>query len=113
MWGKLRKKGNLNTNQKEGIMKSSTLIAVILAACFLMFVLSGCAHQPVPPGSGVPGFWKGLLHGCIAPVTFIISLFTDYRIYEFPNAGRWYDFGFMLGIGGFGGGLFGAARRKK
>ena len=29
-----------------------------------------------------------------------------------PNVGRWYDFGFMLGIGGFSGGVFAGSRRK-
>jgi hypothetical protein len=49
----------------------------------------------------LPGFWLGLWHGTIAPITFIISLFSDIKIYAFPNLGKWYDFGFMLGIGGF------------
>ena len=35
----------------------------------------------------------------MAPITFIVSLFADgVRIYETNNNGRWYDFGFMLGI---------------
>jgi hypothetical protein len=55
---------------------------------------------------GVPGFWKGLWHGCIAPITFFVSLFSDHvRIYAAPNAGVWYDFGFMIGIGGFSHGV--------
>jgi hypothetical protein len=94
-------------------MKSSTLSILIFTVILLSLFLVGCAHQPLPPGHFYPGFWKGLLHGFIAPVSFIVSLFTDYRIYEFPNAGRWYDFGFMLGIGGFSGGIFGAARHKR
>jgi hypothetical protein len=110
---KIRKICNQFINKKEGSMKSSTLITIVLAVCFLSLFLAGCAHQPVPPGSGVPGFWKGLLHGFIAPVSFIVSLFTDCRIYAFPNAGRWYDLGFMLGIGGFGGGIFGVVRNKR
>lgn len=52
------------------------------------------------------GFWLGLWHGIIAPVTFLISLFTDnVNIYEVHNNGNWYDFGFVLGAGIlFGGG---------
>ena len=47
----------------------------------------------------VAGFWHGFWHGIIAPVTFIISLFTDtVNIYEVHNNGNWYDFGFMFGI---------------
>jgi hypothetical protein len=38
----------------------------------------------------------------IAPITFFVSLFADgVRIYETNNRGRWYDFGFMLGIGAY------------
>lgn len=44
------------------------------------------------------GFFDGLWHGLILPITFIISLFdSDVRIYEINNSGLWYDFGFVLG----------------
>lgn len=51
------------------------------------------------------GFWAGLWHGLIAPITFIFSLFNlNVRIYETNNTGRWYDFGFLIGISiSFGG----------
>jgi hypothetical protein len=89
---------------------SSTASAVLLA-----LALAGCAATQVPDASasGAPSFWLGLWHGFIAPVTFVISLFSDtVRIYAVPNVGRWYDFGFMLGIGGFSGGVFAGSRRK-
>jgi len=76
----------------------------------IVMLLVGCAHQPVAV-SGTPGFWWGLLQGFIAPLSFIGSLFSDCRIYAFPNCGGWYDFGFMLGIGGFGGGVFASSRK--
>jgi len=48
------------------------------------------------------GFWGGLWHGSIAPFTFLISLWNDgISIYETNNNGRWYEFGFLLGIGGY------------
>ena len=61
--------------------------ALILSACF--------AEQTSTTAAAViPGFWKGLWHGIIAPIAFIVSLFSDHvRIYALPNAGRWYDFG--------------------
>ena len=59
--------------------------------------LSSCAHQPKPTTYDVPGFWLGLLHGFLIVFQFIGSLFTDHRIYAFPNSGRWYDFGFVIG----------------
>jgi len=53
------------------------------------------------------GFWYGLWHGSISPVTLVISLFSDnIGMYEVYNNGGWYDFGFLLGAGGvFGGGI--------
>ena len=66
-------------------------------------VLSGCAGQPPPPGTELPGFWWGLVHGIIAPFALIAEIFTDVRIYEFPNKGGWYDLGFMLGVSSWGG----------
>jgi hypothetical protein len=95
----------------EEKMKTSKLLVIAVSACFVFLLASGCAHQPPPSSRDLPGFWKGLVHGFIAPVSFIISLFSHNRIYEFPNAGLWYDFGFMLGIGGFSGGIFGASRK--
>lgn len=45
------------------------------------------------------GFWVGFWHGVISPITFLISLFTPgVRMYEVKNAGRLYDFGFLLGV---------------
>ena len=72
-------------------------VGVIIA---LALLLTACATQPqtqsfwwAPP----PGFLYGILHGLISPVVLIASLFTDVRIYAFPNSGLGYDFGFMLG----------------
>jgi hypothetical protein len=76
----------------------------------------GCAASqptlgPMVAGGPLPGFWRGFWHGIIAPISFIVSLLSsDVRIYAFPNDGRWYDFGFMLGISGFSGGLFAGSR---
>ena len=67
--------------------------------------LAACATQP-PPAASAPGFWSGLVQGFIAPFALIASLFTDVRIYAFPNAGGWYDLGYFLGIAGvLGGGV--------
>lgn len=50
------------------------------------------------PNAVPAGFWAGLWHGIILPLTFLISLFKPgVRIYETNNNGRLYDFGFMLG----------------
>jgi hypothetical protein len=88
------------------------------AIVVLALVLAACAAGPNPelgvaPADGdVAGFFPGLWHGIISPITFLISLFTnDVNIYEVHNNGNWYDFGFVLGAGIlFGGGFFGAGR---
>ena len=87
--------------------------AALLAAA--MLVGACAASQPLANATDtVPGFLLGFWHGLIAPVAFLVSLFDLHvRIYAFPNAGRWYDFGFMLGIGGFSGGVFAGSRRSR
>jgi hypothetical protein len=51
------------------------------------------------PGARPAGFLGGLWHGFIAPITFIVSLLVSgVSNYETNNNGRWYEFGFMLGI---------------
>ena len=51
----------------------------------------------VPPH--IAGFWLGLWHGLISPITFLVSLFTsNVNIYDVHNNGDWYNFGFMLGV---------------
>lgn len=51
------------------------------------------------------GFFWGVWHGWIAPISLIVSLFKDnVRVYEVANSGWWYDFGFYMAIiSGFGG----------
>jgi len=67
------------------------LVALLLAGC------AAAANDAVGTGTQ-SGFWLGLWHGSISPITFIVSLFDDdIAIYEVRNSGHWYDFGFVLG----------------
>jgi hypothetical protein len=66
--------------------------------------VAGSNSKYKQPGTDPAGFWSGLWHGMIAPITFFVSLFVDgVSIYETKNNGRWYEFGFMLGIGAYAG----------
>jgi hypothetical protein len=95
---------------------------VVVGAVVLLLALAGCAAGPntlqgtPDPEGKVAGFWLGLWHGIIAPVTFIISLFSDkVEMYNVHNNGGWYNFGFLLGamiIFGGGGGGAGRGRRR-
>jgi len=55
----------------------------------------------VPAADGeVAGFLAGLIHGFVAPLSFVVSLFSeDIRMYEVHNSGALYDLGFVLGSG--------------
>jgi hypothetical protein len=56
--------------------------------------------ENVPNEKGdIAGFWHGLWHGLIAPIAFVMSLFKDdVGVYETHNNGKWYNFGFVLGL---------------
>ena len=84
----------------------------IMILCIGALLIQSCATQP-PPAAGpeVPGFFLGLFHGFLILFGFIASLFTDYRIYAFPNSGFWYDFGYLIGAMSFLGGGGAGARR--
>jgi hypothetical protein len=95
-------------------------IAIVIAVLLALALLAGCAPGPnelakSPDADGkVAGFWAGLWHGIIAPITFIISLFTrKVSFYEVHNNGNWYNLGFVLGAGILtGGGFLGSRKRR-
>lgn len=87
----------------------------ILPASLMMvavFILTGCARQSGwVVDESAPGFLMGLWHGWIAPFALVAHLFdSSVAIYSVPNNGGWYDFGFLLGIGAFGGSAGAASR---
>jgi hypothetical protein len=86
-----------------------------VAVAALAAMMACAATQPVVSrelrDAALAGLFRGFWHGMIAPIAFVVSLFSDHiRIYAVPNAGRWYDLGFMLGISGFSGGIFAGSR---
>ncbi len=84
------------------------LLAAILAGC----IPGDGAHTSSKPA----GFFWGIWHGWIAPVSVVIGIFKkNIRIYEVNNTGWWYDFGFYIAvIGGWGGiSLFRSKRKRK
>ncbi|MGQ8338321.1 hypothetical protein ACUNWD_17335 [Sunxiuqinia sp. A32] len=91
-------------------MKKTIRYAIVFIG---ILTLSACATQSVGNVIDPPGFFYGLLHGFIILFSFIISLFTDYEIYAFPNAGGWYNFGFLLGVTFFFGGGGASAKKKR
>ena len=99
-------------------MKKRILLVAIAVLAILL--LAGCTAGANPalntPTSvdHLAGFWSGLWHGIISPITFIISLFShNVNIYEIHNNGGWYNFGFLFGMSIiFGGPARAAASRR-
>lgn len=85
-------------------------IGLFLTVVGIATVIAGCATQPYPVTHEAPGFWMGLLHGFLVFFSLVSELWSDHRIYAFPNSGGWYDLGFALGCGGLFGGGGSAAR---
>ena len=86
----------------------------ILLLVGLSLLVLGCATQPSLPrflSGDPPGFLMALLHGLVAPFALVGSVFSDVRIYAFPNSGLFYDLGFLVGLSAWGGGTSYAVRR--
>ena len=93
----------------------------LLLAVLIGILMWSCTAGPNPmekkadEEGKTAGFLKGLWHGLIAPITFLISIFSkNIRFYEVFNNGFWYNFGFVLGAGlFFSGGILGRGGKKK
>jgi hypothetical protein len=95
-------------------MNPTRILPMLLMFAAMALILTACAES-VPVEDCVSdepyGFFGGLWHGIIAPVSFVISLFNhDVAMYAVNNSGGWYDFGFVLGAGILFGGSGKAAK---
>jgi len=94
-------------------MKNKKFVLSLLFVAIIIFV-SACmpGENNFSPKSPA-GFFTGIWHGWIAPISLIAGFFnSNIRIYEINNTGWWYDFGFYIAlIGGFG--SFSLLRKKK
>jgi hypothetical protein len=84
-------------------------IALVAAATLTGCLPGGGSYQPAEPA----GFFSGVWHGWVAPLSLVVGIFSDtVRVYEPNNTGWWYDLGFYMAIiSGFGG--LALSRRKK
>jgi hypothetical protein len=90
-------------------MKKLNYLFLLIPVLFLV----SCATQSVETIADPPGFFHGLFHGFFILFTFILSMFTDYEIYAFPNNGWWYNFGFLIGVMMFWGGGGASSKRRR
>jgi hypothetical protein len=94
--------------------KSIRVLLITLLILFLTLSLVSCADTEVVDNcvdeKSTYGFWGGLWHGIIAPISFFGALiWDDISMYALNNNGGWYDFGFILGVGGL---TFGSGRKS-
>jgi hypothetical protein len=82
-------------NRRSYIISILTILSALL--------LAGCFPQQAAEGEPA-GFFKGIWHGWIAPISLIFGFFDQgIRIYETNNTGWWYDLGYYMAvISGFG-----------
>ncbi len=100
-------------------MKKITIIGLCLVVAAALAAWS-CAPGPnvsertANAEGKIAGFWLGIWHGLISPITFIVSIFSQHvRLYEVHNNGGWYNFGFVIGAGLFlSGGILGRKNRR-
>jgi len=80
---------------------NKSLLLVLLTVCCLIYSCADVQPQVAECVVGHQyGFWGGLWHGMIAPISFIGYLFSDnIDVYAINNNGGWYTFGFVLGAG--------------
>lgn len=86
------------------------LLAIVMSSLLLVSCFpGGGSSTPEDPA----GFFTGVWHGWIAPLSLLVGIFNDsVRVYEPYNTGWWYDCGFYIAIiAGFGG--ISLTRKKK
>ena len=101
-------------------MKNRKKIFLTLVIISLVLIVVSCTAGPndfvKTPNSEeyLAGFFRGLWHGLILFITFIISLFNDnVAVYEVHNVGALYDLGFLIGVSIAFGGSGSASKRSR
>ncbi len=91
------------SGNNSSLYKSIFILVLLLILVSLLF--TGCMPNTTNyPVDSPAGFFSGVWHGWIAPVSLIMSFFGDGGIYAVNNTGFPYDLGFYLSIvSGFGG----------
>lgn len=88
-------------------------IALFFAVFISLFIWYAKTVIPHTYPTAYTNFWWGLVHALFILPTFVWSLFAHtITIYQSPNDGGWYNFGYLLGISIIFGGSHGARTRS-
>ncbi|MCL2407246.1 MAG: hypothetical protein FWC95_04895 [Defluviitaleaceae bacterium] len=83
-------------------------IFLLTSAAVALLLLSSCwpsAYQYY--GADEAGFFRGIWHGIISPISLIGSIFnSDISVFEVNNRGFWYYLGFLIAVAGEGFSIF-------
>ena len=86
--------------------KKMDRLKLIIISVLILLLFTSCADTvpyEVLTEDTPYGFWSGIWHGIIAPISFIGSLiWDDISMYAVNNNGGWYDCGFWFAVGGLG-----------
>lgn len=88
-------------------MRTFNSIGLFIIVVLLLIIIGNITGFHVPCHRNILGgtdhtcgFWGGLWHGWLSPVTFIVGWFNhSLDVWEVNNNGGWYTFGFLLGSG--------------
>ena len=62
-------------------------------------MLAGCAPAGTASPEAPVGFFPGLVHGFLAPLTLVLGLiFDSIKMYEPHNVGGSYNLGFLIAV---------------
>ncbi len=91
------------SGSKFSFYRSIIILIILFVAVSVLF--TSCMPNTTNYTVDSPaGFFSGVWHGWIAPISLIMSFFGDGGIYAVNNTGFPYDLGFYLSIvSGFGG----------
>lgn len=81
--------------------KTLSFMGAAAAIGYLVLIVTWMIAYGLPSADEATsaGFFAGLVHGALAPVTLVASLVHDsYEMYQCDNVGFWYDFAFLWGV---------------
>lgn len=102
----------MKNSRQTSLIAAAVALGLLMLAIFIgLFVWYAQTVIPHTYPTPYTNFWWGLVHGLFIVPTFFWSLFAKtVTIYQSPNVGNWYNFGYVIGISIILGGSHGSKR---